>query len=131
MHADVTYDASSSNVLRIIGYFEHNEGCRNATLVRYPSIPLHKHVYEVALEQLSQGARYVPQVDAALIPLSLTFSPALLLFRLKTFGGWSTNSTGISAHVQTIATNSLTPISVAYTVATTGYKVSMLRSSLK
>ena len=58
VHADITYDTSSSNVSRIIGYFEHNEECRNAGLVRYPSIPLHEHVYEVALEQLSQGARY-------------------------------------------------------------------------
>ncbi|KAF9783905.1 hypothetical protein BJ322DRAFT_972992, partial [Thelephora terrestris] len=55
-HADITYDKSSLNVLRIIGYFEHNDECQNATLVRYPSIPLHEHVYEVALEQLSQGA---------------------------------------------------------------------------
>lgn len=58
-HADITYDVSSSNVFRIIGYFEHNEECWSATLVRYPSIPLHEHVYEVALKQLSQGTRYV------------------------------------------------------------------------
>lgn len=60
VHADITYDASGSSVSRIIGYFEHNEECKKATLVRYPSIPLHEHVYKVALKQLSQGARYVP-----------------------------------------------------------------------
>ena len=68
-HADITYDVSSSDVFRIIGYFEHNEECRSATLVRYPSIPLHDHVYEVVLKQLSQGARYVPQTAIITIPL--------------------------------------------------------------
>ena len=64
MHVDITYDTTSSNVLRIIGYFEHNKDCQNTTLVRYPSIPLHKHISKATLEQLSQGARYVPQVSS-------------------------------------------------------------------
>jgi hypothetical protein len=57
-HADITYTVDSGFVERIIGYFEHNESCKSATLVRVPSIPLHEHVYEIALAQLSQGARY-------------------------------------------------------------------------
>jgi len=60
-HADITYGTSPDWVVRIIGYFDHNEGCQNSSLVRYPSIPLHEHVYEVALQQLAQGARCVLQ----------------------------------------------------------------------
>ena len=122
-HADITYDTTSSNILRIIGYFEHNEDCQNATLVRYPSIPLHEHVYKVALEQLSQGARYVPQVATAVISLSLISSSVLPLSRPKTFGGWNMGSTRISVHVQTTAMNFLARILVACTVAITGCKV--------
>ena len=99
-HADITYSISDSDVLRIIGYFEHNEGCRSATLVRYPSIPLHGHVYEVALEQLSQGARYVSLMGAAVVPARLMFSSAFLLSRLRTSGGLSIDSTVISTHVR-------------------------------
>ena len=40
-------------------YFLHNEGCREAVLIQLPAIPLHEHVYEVALNQLEGGARYI------------------------------------------------------------------------
>lgn len=42
-----------------MGYFLHNEGCREAVLIQLPAIPLHEHVYEVALNQLEGGARYI------------------------------------------------------------------------
>ena len=58
VHADVTYDTRTDTVERVIGFFSHNDECKRAKLVRYPSIPLHDHVYEVALQQLAQGARY-------------------------------------------------------------------------
>jgi len=41
-----------------MGYFLHNEGCNEAVLTQLPAIPLHEHVYEVALDQLEVGARY-------------------------------------------------------------------------
>lgn len=60
-HADITHTESSGQrvITRILGWFEHNSVCKAAGLVRFPPIPLHDHVYEVALRQLRQGARYV------------------------------------------------------------------------
>ncbi|KAJ3724100.1 hypothetical protein C8R42DRAFT_719989 [Lentinula raphanica] len=40
----------------IAGFFEHNEACQAAFLERCPPIPLHEHVYKVALQQLQSGA---------------------------------------------------------------------------
>ncbi|EIM80782.1 uncharacterized protein STEHIDRAFT_115633 [Stereum hirsutum FP-91666 SS1] len=55
-HADVTY--SDQNVVtRVVGILDHNDECREACLVRYPAVPLHPHVLEVALAQLASGAR--------------------------------------------------------------------------
>lgn len=56
-HADITERVSDGQVTRIIGVFEHNQGCRNSVMTRIPAVPLHPHVYEVALEQLRDGAR--------------------------------------------------------------------------
>ncbi len=58
-HVDVTYNDTESLILRIVGYLQHNEACLQATMKRFPSIPLHEHVYEVALRQLRHGAGYV------------------------------------------------------------------------
>lgn len=41
----------------IAGVLDHNEGCKKAVLERRPHIPLHEHVYEIALEQLRNGSR--------------------------------------------------------------------------
>ena len=57
-HANITYNESTGNIKRVIGFFDHNDQCKAQKLMRIPSIPLHEHVYEVALAQLSQGARY-------------------------------------------------------------------------
>ncbi|KAJ3776676.1 hypothetical protein FB446DRAFT_607944, partial [Lentinula raphanica] len=40
----------------IAGFLEHNEACQAAYLERCPPVPLHEHVYEVALQQLHNGA---------------------------------------------------------------------------
>ncbi|KAJ3527538.1 hypothetical protein NM688_g8115 [Phlebia brevispora] len=55
-HAEVTTVVSSGNVLRVAGYFEHNEDCKNAVMKRFPAVPLHPDVYNIALQQLRQGA---------------------------------------------------------------------------
>ena len=57
-HADITYVQATGIITRVIGFFEHNESCKNGVLVRFPAVPLHEHVFEVALAQLAQGARY-------------------------------------------------------------------------
>ena len=60
-HADITHTKGQQTVTHIIGWFEHNAACTAAILVFCPPVPLHEHVYEVALRQLRQGARYVIQ----------------------------------------------------------------------
>ena len=56
-HADVTYLDRSENriTIRILGCFDHNKDCQMSRLVRYPPIPIHEHVVEVALRQLRLG----------------------------------------------------------------------------
>jgi hypothetical protein len=56
-HIDLTYDARTFMVFRIVGVLEHNAQCREQLMQRLPAIPLHAHVWEVALQQLSDGAR--------------------------------------------------------------------------
>ncbi|KAK7676803.1 hypothetical protein QCA50_020209 [Cerrena zonata] len=57
VHADITYlDMQPRVITRVVGFFEHNDACRESRLVRYPPVPIHDHVIEVALRQLRQGA---------------------------------------------------------------------------
>ena len=56
-HVDVTEHDKSGAVNRIVGIIEHNEKCMAAELIHKPAIPLHDHVYEVAIDQLRSGAR--------------------------------------------------------------------------
>jgi len=44
------------NILRIRGYFKHNQACREAGLARLPTRPLHPAVLDVALSQMKDGA---------------------------------------------------------------------------
>ena len=62
-HADVTYlDKPETRVIiRVFGCFDHNEDCQTSYLVRYPPIPIHEHVIEVALRQLRLGLGWVHQ----------------------------------------------------------------------
>jgi len=46
---------STQRILRIRGYFHHNDGCTKALIARFPAVPLHPSVYEVALLQLKEG----------------------------------------------------------------------------
>ncbi|KZT20536.1 hypothetical protein NEOLEDRAFT_1075528, partial [Neolentinus lepideus HHB14362 ss-1] len=55
-HVEITERDSDGAVSRIMGYLCHNDECKSSVLKRIPAIPLHLHVYEVALEQLKSGA---------------------------------------------------------------------------
>ncbi|KAJ3884390.1 hypothetical protein GG344DRAFT_35471, partial [Lentinula edodes] len=55
-HVEITERVSDGCITQIAGITTHNEACMNATLEQIPTIPLHEHVYEVALEQLENGA---------------------------------------------------------------------------
>ncbi|KAJ7094102.1 hypothetical protein C8R44DRAFT_749621 [Mycena epipterygia] len=57
-HAEITYVIGSEKILRIRGYFEHNQGCKNAVFNRIPPIPVHRSVFAVALAQLRDGATF-------------------------------------------------------------------------
>ena len=56
-HVEITELQSNGHISRIAGYVVHNEGCKSSFLKRLPAVPLHDHVYEVALDQLEKGAR--------------------------------------------------------------------------
>ena len=57
-HVEVTERISNGEVSRIVGHFTHNDTCKSALLRRLPAVPLHNHVYETALDQLENGAKY-------------------------------------------------------------------------
>ena len=59
-HVEIIERTSNREISWVTGDFTHNELCRSAILKRLPAVPLHEHVYEVALGQLESGARYVP-----------------------------------------------------------------------
>jgi hypothetical protein len=48
----------SEKILRIRGFFHHNEACKNAKYTRIPPVPVHPSVYVVALSQLRDGATF-------------------------------------------------------------------------
>lgn len=56
-HVEITERESDGEVSRITGNFNHNKSCQSALLDRLPAIPLHEHVFEVAIEQLESGAK--------------------------------------------------------------------------
>ena len=56
-HVEITELQSNGHISRIAGYVVHNEDCKSSFLKRLPAVPLHDHVYEVALDQLEKGAR--------------------------------------------------------------------------
>ncbi|KAJ7581987.1 hypothetical protein C8J56DRAFT_792749 [Mycena floridula] len=54
-HVEVTYveAAGAQQILRIRGFLEHNEACKDALLTRVPRQSLHPAVFQTALAQLS------------------------------------------------------------------------------
>ncbi|KAF8590724.1 hypothetical protein K439DRAFT_1329278, partial [Ramaria rubella] len=55
-HIDITYRVLNFSVWRITGIRQHDETCLQQNMKRIPLIPLHEHVWEVVLQQLSEGA---------------------------------------------------------------------------
>lgn len=58
-HVEITERVSDGTITRIAGHLGHNDKCTNSVLKHLPAVPLHEHVYEVALEQLESGANFV------------------------------------------------------------------------
>ncbi|KAJ7015879.1 hypothetical protein C8F04DRAFT_1363278 [Mycena alexandri] len=57
-HTEITYVVSSQKILRIRGYFQHNQDCKDALFTRIPPIPVHPFVFAVALAQLRDGSTF-------------------------------------------------------------------------
>ncbi|KAJ7712197.1 hypothetical protein DFH07DRAFT_725388, partial [Mycena maculata] len=57
-HAEITYAVDSERVLRIRGFFHHNDACKQAEFTRIPPVPVHPSVFVVALSQLRDGATF-------------------------------------------------------------------------
>ncbi|KAJ7881120.1 hypothetical protein B0H14DRAFT_2566083 [Mycena olivaceomarginata] len=55
-HAEITYVLETEKILRVRGYFEHNNACKEALMQRIPGLPLHPSVYQTALMQLANSA---------------------------------------------------------------------------
>ncbi|KIO25195.1 hypothetical protein M407DRAFT_25419 [Tulasnella calospora MUT 4182] len=55
-HVDITFQSTDGQVLRVVGYLDHNEECQKARMGRNPPIPLYPHVYRLALQQLQAGS---------------------------------------------------------------------------
>ncbi|KAF8521299.1 hypothetical protein JB92DRAFT_3094470, partial [Gautieria morchelliformis] len=55
-HLDITYRMSDYHVRRITGVLSHNDSCLVRKMMRLPAIPLHDHVWQVALQQMMGGA---------------------------------------------------------------------------
>ncbi|KAJ6529343.1 hypothetical protein B0H19DRAFT_1274374 [Mycena capillaripes] len=57
-HAEITYAVDSEKILRIRGFFHHNDACKQAEFTRIPPLPVHPSVFVVALSQLRDGATF-------------------------------------------------------------------------
>jgi hypothetical protein len=55
-HAEVSYKANSTNIIRIRSHFEHNQRCRDAGLAQDPNRSLHLSILSIALDRLKDGA---------------------------------------------------------------------------
>lgn len=58
-HLDLTYDPRSSRIYRITGILDHNDACKSSLMSRVPNVPVHPHVWQDALEQINNGAKYI------------------------------------------------------------------------
>ena len=56
-HIDLTFRVVDNKAIRITGVLTHNKECIERQMRRLPPIPLHGHVWQIALQQLSEGAR--------------------------------------------------------------------------
>lgn len=58
-HIDITFTVPSQHIIRLAGILEHNEACKKKVMKRLPPIPLHPHVFQIALQQINEGAKSV------------------------------------------------------------------------
>ncbi|KAJ7765172.1 hypothetical protein B0H16DRAFT_1231414, partial [Mycena metata] len=55
-HVELTEFEPDGEVKAIVGHLKHNPACCTSPMKRLPAVPLHSHVYEIALDQLQSGA---------------------------------------------------------------------------
>jgi len=71
-HVEVTELENNSAVTLIVGYLVHDPLCQTSVMQQFPAIPLHPHVYEVALSQLDSGGRCVRSTYIIISPTHRT-----------------------------------------------------------
>ncbi|KAJ7598502.1 hypothetical protein C8J56DRAFT_881128 [Mycena floridula] len=54
-HAEITYVVDTQQILRIRGYFKHNQECIDSVLSHIPRQRLHPSLFELTLTQLANG----------------------------------------------------------------------------
>lgn len=57
-HLDITYTTDSFKILCITGILGHNEACEKQDMQCLPPVPLHRDVWQHAIELLAAGASY-------------------------------------------------------------------------
>jgi hypothetical protein len=57
-HVEITYAVDSEKILRIRGFFHHNNACKQAEFTRIPPSPVHPSIFVIALSQLCDGATF-------------------------------------------------------------------------
>ncbi|KIJ36909.1 hypothetical protein M422DRAFT_260533 [Sphaerobolus stellatus SS14] len=55
-HLDITFSIESLQIIRITGIREHDPSCEKQEMQRLPPVPLHPDVWQVAIQQLNNGA---------------------------------------------------------------------------
>lgn len=56
-HIDITYYINTDCIIRITGILEHGVACEKQEMQQLPPVPLHPHVWQIALKQIQGGAR--------------------------------------------------------------------------
>lgn len=90
-HVDLIVREADYAVMKFAGLLHHHEPCRHVVLRRLPAVPLHPHVYEVALLQLSKLTHPLPS------QVTLTILPAMYSERAKSRSPTSTPSSPASS----------------------------------
>lgn len=104
-HLEVTEREGNGAVTRIVGVGEHNTECTQSVMARVPAIPLHPHVYEVALAQLQQGARYVNILLCFFLAQPITKCSISVIQSTNMDMLRSRSYRGMSSHHQTATSN--------------------------
>ena len=58
-HIHLAYDPALLTIYRITGVIDHNLACEQQEMKRLPPVPLHPHVWRIALAQINDSVTWV------------------------------------------------------------------------